>query len=192
MPENNTIPKEQTGAQLGNAVDAFIGEIRILPYNFVPESWSRCEGQLISIQENPQLFSLLGTSFGGDGRTNFALPDLKGRAPAGTGAGSGLSPYRLGEIAGFSSIPLSMPQLPVHTHTFKASSGRATTNTPNSNLVLARTRGAFAYGSEASQPQQMSSSALGTAGNSQAHENMQPYQALAFCIALDGVYPPRS
>lgn len=193
MPENNTIPQQITASNTGNQVDAFIGEIRILPYNFIPESWARCEGQLLSIQQHTALFSILGTSFGGDGRTTFALPNLKGRGPAGTGRGPGLTPYNIGDRAGSSSVALSTLHLPLHKHAFKGSSGRATSNTPASNQVLARTRGVFAYSNDGpAQSRPMSSDALAVAGSSQAHDNMQPYQALAFCIALEGIYPPRS
>jgi len=168
--------------------DPFVAEIRLLPMNFAPKGWAFCNGQLLPISQNTALFSLLGTTYGGDGQSNFALPNLQGRAPMHPEQGPGLSARNLGEVGGSESITLSESQMPSHSHQLAANSGSPTTGSPT-NAVLATT---------ATQPRYSAASDLepmvpvNVAGDGQPHNNMQPYLTLNFCIALQGVYPPRT
>src|SRR5688572_23350284 len=162
--------------------EPFLSEIRIMSFNFPPKGWALCNGQLMPINQNQALFSLLGTTYGGNGQTTFALPDLRGRVPIHTGDG-----FTLGEAGGASAHTLTMPEMPAHTHTQNATTNPATTNTPGNAVVLARSTGANLYGTAAANLQAMSPQAPGNAGGSQAHENRQPFLVLSFCIALQGI-----
>jgi microcystin-dependent protein len=168
--------------------DPFVAEIRMFAGNFAPTGWALCNGQLLPISQNTALFSLLGTIYGGDGRTTFALPNLQGKAPMHYGQGPGLSPHFLGETGGEESVTLQSSQMPVHTHLPVAAGSAATTGTPSENVRLAQTAvGTNIYGPAADLQ------SLGTpAGGGQPHNNMQPYLALNFIIALQGIFPPRS
>ncbi|MBK9051533.1 MAG: phage tail protein [Chloroflexi bacterium] len=171
--------------------DPFVAEIRIFPFNFAPHGWAWCDGQLMPLSQNTALFSLLGTTYGGNGKSNFALPDLQGRAPMHPGQGPGLSLHDLGETGGSETVSLLESEIPAHTHTFRADTqdpgdnfgpspmmtmGRANVyqSTTNSNLVT------------------MAAEMLAPAGGDQPHNNMQPYLTFYFCIALQGVFPPRT
>ena len=175
--------------------EPFIAEVRIFGFNFAPRGWATCDGQTLSIAQNTALFSLIGTFYGGNGTTTFALPDLRGRAPlhiGGAQPGPGLSIYNLGEQDGEENVTLVITQMPAHTHTANASSAPALTKTPAPTTALARTRGGNAYESTTPTPDTpLNPQTLSVAGNSQAHNNMQPYLTLNFCIALEGIYPAR-
>jgi microcystin-dependent protein len=169
--------------------DQFVAEIRIFGGNFAPTGWAFCDGQILPISQNTALFSLLGTTYGGDGRSTFALPDLRGRSPLHQGQGPGLTSRPLGESAGVETVVLTQSQIPVHTHTLAGGGAAASTN-PSGN-VFGTPASAKIYGSATSMVP-MSSAAIGPAGQNQAHDNRQPYLALSFIIALQGIFPPRS
>ena len=168
--------------------EPFLSEIRIMSFGFAPKGWALCNGQLLPINQNQALFSLLGTIYGGNGQTTFALPDLQARVPIHDGSG-GFSP--IGNRGGEQNHTLTMSELPTHTHAFNASTGAAVANTGPANSYLAQSSGVFLYGA-ASNVGAMSPNAIGTAGGSQPHTNMQPYLVLNFCIALQGIFPSRN
>ena len=161
--------------------EPFLSEIRIMSFEFAPKGWALCNGQLLPINQNQGLFSLLGTTFGGDGRVNFALPDLRGRAPMHVGGG-----HTLGERGGEPAHTLSIAELPTHTHTFNVNNGTGTATNPN-GAVLAKAP-ANTYGAATSLVAMNAGMSLNT-GGSQAHLNMQPFLILNFCIALQGIFP---
>ena len=172
--------------------EPFIGQIMLVPYNFPPRGWAFCQGQILSIAQNTALFSLLGTTFGGNGQTTFALPDLRGRVPVSSGQGPGLSNYTLGEAGGNETHTLITNEMPSHTHT---ASVNATTNVPNTarptNSVPAT--GQF-YNNEAGSINTTMSPnmvVVQPAGGNQPFSVLQPFLTLNFCIALEGIYPPR-
>jgi microcystin-dependent protein len=172
--------------------DPFIAEIRIFPFNFPPKGWAWCDGQLQPISQNTALFSLLGTTYGGDGKSTFALPDLQGSAPMQPGQGPGLSLYDLGQIGGSDTVTLLPAEIPVHPHTVQATPQPAEDSAPDPTEALARSVGAQLYHTNTSQNiVQLGNQALGIAGGDQPHNNMQPYLTLYFNIALQGVFPPR-
>lgn len=170
--------------------DPFVAEIRIYPFNFAPRGWAFCDGQLLPISQNTALFSLLGTTYGGDGRTSFALPDLQGRTPMAPGQGPGLSLYDLGQQGGEETVTLIETEIPAHSHVVSGTTDTAVTNVPD-NAYLARPlgRGANLYSPSTSGPVSMQPTSI--SGSHQAHNNMQPYLTLSFCIALQGIFPPR-
>ncbi len=168
--------------------DPFVAEIRIFPFTFAPKGWAWCDGQLLPLSQNTALFSLLGTTYGGDGKSNFALPDLQGRAPMHPGQGPGLSLHDLGEISGSETVTLLESEIPSHSHALSTSVRPADSLNPpalaagiGNNMYVPPANITFAA------PQ-----ALAPAGGSQPHNNMQPYLTFYFCIALQGVFPPRS
>lgn len=163
----------------------FIAQIQMFSFGFAPRFWAQCNGQLLPINQNQALFSLIGTLYGGNGTTNFALPNLQGRTPLHFGQGSGLSLRTLGEVGGQESVTLSQTQLPIHTHTVAANSAAPTVATPAGNL--------WAQGSySASAGSAMASGDIGNAGSSQPHPNQSPYLVVNFCIALSGIFPSRN
>jgi microcystin-dependent protein len=166
--------------------EPYLSEIRLVSFSFPPRGWALCNGQLLPINQNQALFALLGTTYGGDGRVTFALPDLRGRAPVHMGDG-----FTLGERAGEPSHTLTITELPVHIHSVNATTAGATTATPSNAVMLATSNGASAYQS----PQNlvpMDPTANSMVGGGQPHENQQPYLVLAFCIALVGIFPSRN
>jgi microcystin-dependent protein len=169
--------------------DPFIAEIRIFGFNFAPRFWAFCDGQILSIAQNTALFSLLGTTYGGNGQSTFALPDMRGSAPMFFGQGPGLSLRDLGERAGMETVTLVTSEIPAHQHTLAGLNQPANSTSPAGN-VLARSSGGAAY-STASNPVNMNAQAIDVAGGSQPHNNMMPYLTLNFCIALAGIFPPR-
>jgi microcystin-dependent protein len=172
--------------------DPFVAEIRIYPFNFAPKGWAFCNGQLLPLSQNTALFSLLGTTYGGDGKSTFALPDMEGNAPMHPGQGPGLSLHDLGETGGSQFVTLLTSEMPAHTHTLQCLVPPADTNLPE-NDTIARTVGALPYQPPAGAPlTPMAFQALTPAGGSLPHNNMQPYLTLNFCIALQGVFPPRT
>jgi len=171
--------------------DPFVAEIRIFPFNFAPKGWAWCDGQLLPLSQNTALFSLLGTTYGGNGKSNFALPDLQGSAPMHPGQGPGLSLYDLGQIGGSDTVTLLESEIPLHTHTMTAVTAEiADVNTPGSNVILAYSKNGFAYAAPGAVTQ-LAPQALAPAGGSLPHNNMMPYLTCYFCIALQGVFPPR-
>jgi microcystin-dependent protein len=171
--------------------DPFVAEIRIFPFNFAPKGWAWCNGQILPISQNTALFSLLGTTYGGDGRSTFALPDLQGRAPMHPGQGPGLSLHDLGETGGSERVTLLASEIPAHTHTVSGSNGPAILQTPSTDSVLGRANNNV-YLDTPGNLVGMAPEALAPAGGSQPHNNMQPYLTLYFNIALQGVFPPRA
>jgi len=170
--------------------DPFVAEIRIFPFNFAPRGWAFCNGQLMPISQNTALFSLLGTYYGGDGKSTFALPDLQGSAPLHTGQGQGLSEYFLGQVGGSENVTLLQSEIPFHTHGLRANSSPGNRTAPSGNSI-GRASGATPYIATGGGTTTMNVQALGIAGGSLPHNNMQPYLTLSFCIALQGIFPPR-
>ena len=173
--------------------DPFVAEIRIFPFNFAPKGWAFCNGQLLPLSQNTALFSLLGTTYGGNGKSNFALPNMQGNAPMHPGQGPGLSLHDLGEIGGSETVTLLTSEMPLHVHNIMAlNSDFGNLNAPSPLRSLARSGNATAYQTNSSAGvTQMSANALSISGSSFPHNNMQPYLTLNFCIALQGVFPPR-
>jgi microcystin-dependent protein len=171
--------------------DPFVAEIRIFPFNFAPRGWAWCDGQLMPLSQNTALFSLLGTTYGGDGKSNFALPDLQGRAPMHPGQGPGLSLHDLGETGGSETVTLLESEIPSHNHSLNFVNATATSTIPeNANFASSPQPNASVYANSISNLKM--ASILNPAGGSMPHNNMQPYLTFYFCIALQGVYPPRS
>ena len=171
--------------------EPFIAEVRIFAGNFAPRGWAFCNGQLLPIAQNTALFSLIGTTYGGDGRTTTALPDLKGRAPMHPGRGPGLSTRRLGEKGGVEEVTLTEPQIPNHTHTMQASPNPGESADPQGNAI-ARTVGGSLYSDQAPPDVSLNQAALPPTGGGQPHNNMQPFLTLNYIIALVGLFPSRS
>lgn len=171
--------------------DSFIGEIRLLPYNFAPYQWASCDGQIMLIQQNTALFSLLGTTYGGDGKSTFGLPNLNGRAVLGAGAGQGLSFHPLGESNGSSSITLLTNEMPNHSHTLQGAAVNSnTSNSVSGNMFAQGGRGALLYAPFSSDTvKNMNAVELQPVGNSLPHENRQPFLVIQYCISLYGIYP---
>jgi microcystin-dependent protein len=171
--------------------DPFVAEIRIFPFNFAPKGWAWCDGQLMPLSQNTALFSLLGTTYGGNGKSNFALPDLQGRAPMHPGQGPGLSLHDLGETGGSDTVTLLESEMPAHAHAMRAHDiDLGELNAPAPNRSLAKSTNATAYVTAANLVS-MSPQTLTPAGGDQPHNNLQPYLTFYFCIALQGVFPPR-
>ena len=171
-------------------MDPFVAEIRIFPFNFAPKGWAWCDGQLLPLSQNTALFSLLGTTYGGNGKSNFALPDLQGRAPMHPGQGPGLSLHDLGETGGSETVTLLESEIPSHSHSLVVSAADGISQTPQNELLATginvsqyHTPGALTS---------LSPQALAPAGGDAPHNNMQPYLTFYFAIALQGVFPPRT
>jgi len=177
------------------ASEPFIAEIIMFGGNFAPRNWAFCDGQLLAISQNTALFSLLGTTYGGDGRTTFALPDLRGRVAMHAGSGPGLTTRRLGEKSGVESVTLNAAQMPSHSHTatVKGTNARGNSETPEGNTWASRSRDND-YSDIAVPDVTMKANTVtvSTSGGSQAHENMPPYLAVNYIIALQGLYPSRN
>lgn len=171
--------------------DPFVAEIRIFPFNFPPKGWAFCDGQLLPISQNTALFSLLGTVYGGDGKSTFALPDLQGSAPMQPGQGQGLSLRDLGEMSGVESITLLTSEMPFHTHTMNVSADPGNVQIPVATATYARSFGGSAYNPSNAGLALMAPQMISITGGSLPHNNMQPYLTLNFCIALQGVFPQR-
>jgi microcystin-dependent protein len=174
--------------------DPFVAEIRIFPFNFAPRGWAFCNGQILPISQNTALFSLLGTTYGGNGQSTFALPNLQGSAAMHHGQGPGLSQRDLGEQSGTNTITLLVTEMPVHTHTVngKVAGGIANPTDMVWGTSSAAKVAANFYAPAAPAPVNMNAGALAVAGGSQPHNNLMPYNTLYFNIALQGVYPPRT
>ena len=166
--------------------DPFLGEIQIIGFNFAPRGWALCDGQILPISQNQSLYSLLGTTYGGDGRTSFALPDLRSRTPLHRGIG-----YNLGQKGGAETVTLTSDQVPAHSHTAKAQNVAADTSTPGGNMAAETTVAIYGAPSDPNLVS-MHNGTIANAGGGQGHNNMQPYQTLNFIIALRGIFPPRN
>ena len=170
--------------------DPFVAEIRIFPFNFAPKGWAWCDGQLLPLSQNTALFSLLGTTYGGNGKSNFALPDLQGRAPMHPGQGPGLSLHDLGETGGSETVTLLESEIPAHSHALRGSNVLGDSPVPGGN-TMARFANAYQQTANANLTP-TAPEALAPAGGDAPHNNMQPYLTFYFCIALQGVFPPRT
>jgi microcystin-dependent protein len=171
----------------------FVAEIRMFAGNFPPKGWATCDGQLMPISQNTALFSLLGTFYGGDGKSTFALPDMAGSAPMGQGAGAGLSQRFLGEMSGEPSVTLLSSEMPSHTHNLQGDSiDDGDSRTPGPTYSMAKMATGQAYFNSASNLVQMYPLATSVSGSSFPHNNMQPYLTVTFIIALQGVFPARN
>lgn len=171
--------------------DPFVAEVRILACNFAPRGWAFCNGQLLPISQNTALFSLLGTFYGGDGKTTFALPDLQGGVPVHQGQGSGLSEYVLGETGGSQTVTLLQSEMPAHNHTMRAAAqDPANAKAVSGNASWSISQGGGIY--QASANTTLAFEAVALTGGGLPHNNLQPYLALNFCIALQGIFPQRS
>ncbi len=172
------------------AQECFIGEVRMFAGNFAPRGWALAQGQIMAIAQNTALFSILGTTYGGNGQTTFALPDLRGRFPMGTGQGPGLSPRDLGEVGGTENTTLSSTQMPAHSHSLQVTTTGATSSTPSNSKVLAGIQGAGAY-STAVPNTSLSPVTVGPAGGSQPFSLVNPFLGINFIICMEGIYPSR-
>jgi microcystin-dependent protein len=166
--------------------EPFLSEIRIMSFVFAPKGWALCNGQLLPINQNQPLFALLGTTYGGDGRVNFALPDLRGRTPIHMGSG-----HTLGERGGEQAHTLSIAELPQHDHTLNVTLNQSTASNPTNAMILGKSAGQFVY-SQPNNLQAMDPGVVSNVGGSQAHLNMQPFLTLSFCIALQGIFPSQT
>ena len=164
--------------------EPFLAEVKIMSFNFPPKGWAFCNGQLLPINQNQALFALLGTQYGGNGQTTFALPDLRGRVPIHMGAG-----FTIGQAGGQSAHTVSQSEMPAHTHVLSATPNNSTTNVPTGNVYAKGLQNS--YGGTTSLVA-MSTGTISSVGGSQAHENMQPYLTLNFCIALQGIFPSQN
>ncbi len=180
-------------------MEPFIGQIIMVGFNYAPRGWAMCDGRLLPISQNQALFSLLGTTYGGDGRTTFALPDLRGRCAVGMGQGPGLSNYSQGQSAGQEHVTLTLTQMPMHNHLMLANPNTGNANTPANNVPAAaqlqmdRSGPVYPINAYASTPSgtTMNGQTISPAGGSQPHNNMQPYLAMNYIIALEGYFPSR-
>jgi microcystin-dependent protein len=172
--------------------DPFVAEIRMVGFNFAPRGWATCNGQILPISQNTALFSLLGTTYGGDGKSTFALPNLMGSTPIGAGQGAGLSQRFLGESGGSANVTLIQSEMPLHNHGMMAYTGDAgDSRTPNPSAAIALTTPGNLFSSTTTGLNAMSPQAAAVTGGSQPHNNMMPYLTVVFIIALQGVFPPR-
>jgi len=174
--------------------DPFLGEIALVPYNFEPRGWAFCDGQLLPIAQNTALFALLGTQFGGNGQTTFALPDLRGRVPlhvGGSGPGPGLSAYSVGQTGGAENITLLASQMPSHNHIVNANSANGTSDNPN-NAIMGKNASGVPQYSGALPNAAMAAGMIAAAGGNQPHSNLQPFLGLNYIIALQGIFPSRN
>ncbi|KDM92845.1 phage tail protein [Photobacterium galatheae] len=175
-------------------MEAFYGEIMMLPYAFAPRFWAYCDGQIMQIAQNPALFSVIGDQFGGNGQTTFGVPDLMARAPLGTGHGAGLTARYLSEKTGNEVMTVLNQQMPSHTHTLVAANTIATTDNPAGAMAGIFRVGDFSearYSTEA-QNIMLNENSIAVQGKTEPHENMQPFLAVNFCICIDGIYPRHS
>jgi microcystin-dependent protein len=174
------------------ASDPFLGEIKIVGFNFAPRGWAFCDGQILPINQNQSLYSLLGTTYGGDGRTSFALPDLRGRFAIhdGGSAGPGLTRRPLGQRSGQEAVTLTVQEIPSHTHQMRAHGGQGNREIPT-GTVLAYDRREKQYSNQAPDVD-MNAGAITSAGGNQAHNNLPPYLVVHYCIALQGTFPSRN
>ena len=184
LPGGDQARAATTGAE------PFIGEIMLFAGFFAPRGWADCNGQLLSIAQNIALFSLIGTTYGGNGQTTFALPDLRGRVPIHFGQGPGLSSYDMGQQGGTEMVTLSVNEMPAHTHVARADLGNGTLSSPNGAFPARDPAGSPTYG--AAQAGALAAAAIAHAGGSQPHNNMPPHLAIRYCICLEGIFPSQN
>jgi len=175
----------------------FLGEIRAFGFNFAPKAWAMCNGQLLSIQQNAALFSLLGTTYGGNGVNTFALPDLRGRTAVNQGQGPGLSNYTLGEVIGTETVTLITNQIPQHNHLWAANNATGDIPSPSGNFlsgakIPTNNTPVPTYAAPGGATVPLAAAMIGIAGGNQPHQNMQPYLVVTYCIALSGIFPSRN
>jgi microcystin-dependent protein len=175
-----------------SVAEPFLGQIIMTGFNWPPRGWALCDGQIMSIAQNTALFSLLGTTYGGDGRVTFALPDLRGRASLHQGQGPGLTNRTIGEVSGEESVTLIVNQTPAHSHQVHASDVAGDAGNPSGAVPAAESAGATATYTKGNPDVVMNPLMIGPSGGSQPHDNMQPYTVVSFCIALEGIYPSRN
>lgn len=181
-------------------MDPFLGEIRMVGFNFAPTGWALCNGQLLPISSNAALFSLLGTFYGGNGTSTFALPNLQSRVPIHQGQGTGLSPYTIGQAGGTENVTLIVSQMPIHNHLMAVNSSNASQNNPTNNILAVTNNNVtdprnpvpYPTYSNAASTGTLASTAISMTGGSAPHPNIQPYLAVTFIIALQGIFPSRS
>lgn len=172
--------------------DQYIGEIRMVGFDFAPTGWALCNGQVLPISNYSPLFALIGTTYGGNGTTNFALPNMQSRIPMHYGTGPGLSTYAMGEEGGAENVTLLITQMPAHNHILNVSNAGGDQLTPGNHILAAESSGAAPIYSDTQPNSTMNVSSIGLAGNSQSHENRQPFLVVNFIIALEGIFPSRS
>jgi len=172
--------------------EPFIGQIIQAGFNFAPRGYATCDGQIMSIAQNTALFSLLGTTFGGDGRVTFGLPDLRGRTPLHQGNGPGLTPRVIGEMAGAENVTLLSSQMPTHNHLMSTTNVAGAVSTPGGNFVAPSSDSVISNFRPTSDGSTLHPQSIGLAGGNQPHNNMQPYLVTNFCIALEGIFPSRN
>ena len=172
--------------------DPFIGEIRALPYTYAPRDWAYCNGQLVEISQNTALYSIIGTTYGGDGRVTMGLPNLQGRIPIHSGTGPGIQYVGLGQLGGAPVVTLTASQIPSHVHNITVLLDAERETTPAGNLFPSIIPGNSFYKTGFTSTVEMSTSSIGVSGNSAMHENRQPFLAMSYCIAMDGIYPSRN
>ncbi|MFZ0302082.1 MAG: tail fiber protein [Terracidiphilus sp.] len=172
--------------------DQFLGEIRLFPFNFAPYEWATCSGQILPLSQNTALFALLGTQYGGNGTSTFALPNLQGRVALDQGSGLGLTPRTIGEIAGSATVTLLASEIPAHTHGLKCATTVGNAANPSGNSFGSAERGKPpGYAATGGAALVMNPSAVGNTGGGEPHDNMQPYLTMNYCIALTGIFPSR-
>jgi microcystin-dependent protein len=172
--------------------DPYLGSIILVGFTFAPRGWATCSGQLLPISQNDALFSLLGTTYGGDGQSTFALPDMRGRAPIHFGSGAGLSTRVQGETSGVESVTLTVGQIPTHTHPLNVNNSGATLGTPNGNFLAAKNRADPGFAATSDGSVLNSAAVSPSTGGSQSHSNLQPYLVMNYVIALEGIFPSRN
>jgi microcystin-dependent protein len=172
--------------------EPFIGQIIIFAGNFAPRGWAFCNGQLLSIAQNTALFSILGTTYGGNGQTTFALPNLQGRLAMHAGSGPGLTPRDLGEVGGGETVTLTNSQMPAHNHVLACNTNPGNQTQPEANILGAESASATQVYTNAQPNQTMSPLSISASGGSQPHDNMPPFQCLNYIIALEGIFPSRN
>lgn len=173
--------------------EPFLAEIRILAFDFAPRGWALCDGQILPINQNQSLYSLLGTTYGGDGRTTFALPDLRGRVPLHEGSGPGLTPRNQGSRGGQEAVTLSVTQISAHSHALRGTNELATELVPGQNQLAGKERiRQYRAPNGLQSPVDLAPGSIGSTGGSQAHDNMPPYLTLRWCVALQGIFPSRN
>jgi microcystin-dependent protein len=172
--------------------DPFVAEIRIFPFNFAPKGWAFCDGQLLPISQNTALFSLLGTTYGGDGRSTFGLPNMQGNVPMQQGQSTTGTTYDLGETGGSETVTVLQAQMPSHSHAIDGNIGPSNLAAPTPTRSLARANPGQAYTATLTNITQFAANAFQLSGGNSPHNNMMPYLTLSFCIAMQGVFPPRT
>jgi microcystin-dependent protein len=173
-------------------MEGYIAEIRMFAGNFAPRGWAFCQGQILSIAQNTALFALIGTTYGGNGQTTFALPDLRGRVPVGPGLGPGLPNVDLGQMSGEATHTLISTEMPAHTHSANAVASGGNSGTPGTGVVWAGSTARDSIYSSGAPNTTLQGAAIGQAGGSQPHNNMQPYTGINYIICIEGIFPSRN